>query len=208
MRGRFRTGCVPWRSVNVRLPAHERRRQLLDTAVEVFAAKGFHATSMNDVADAAGVTKPVLYQHFTSKRELYLELLDDVGTRLRELLAEATASAGGPHEQVERGFTAYFGFVAEHRSAYQLLFGGGARRDVDFADAVRRVEEQLASSIAELIAADVDPDHRRTLAFGLVGMAESTSRLWVAEDLDVDPKLLARQVADLAWAGLRGVHRI
>lgn len=208
MRSRFRSGCVPWRAVNLRLPAHERRRQLLDTAVEVFAAKGFHATSMNDVAEAAGVTKPVLYQHFTSKRHLYLELLEDVGARLRELLAESTSNAGGPHEQVERGFTAYFGFVAEHRSAYQLLFGGGARRDVEFADAVRRVEEQLASSIAELIAADVDPDHRRTLAFGLVGMAESTSRLWVAEDLDVDPKLLARQVADLAWAGLRGVHRI
>lgn len=208
MRGRFRSSCIPWQAVNLRLPAHERRRQLLDTAVEVFAAKGFHATSMNDVADAAGVTKPVLYQHFTSKRQLYLELLEDVGARLRELLAESTSTAGGPHEQVEKGFTAYFAFVAEHRSAYQLLFGGGARRDVEFADAVRRVEEQLASSIAELIDADVDPDHRRTLAFGLVGMAESTSRLWVAEDLDVDPKLLARQVADLAWAGLRGVHRI
>jgi AcrR family transcriptional regulator len=194
--------------VNIRLPAHERRRQLLDTAMEVFAAKGFHATSMNDVADAAGVTKPVLYQHFTSKRQLYLELLEDVGARLRELLADAASTAAGPHEQVEKGFTAYFGFVAEHRSAYQLLFGGGARRDVEFADAVRRVEEQLAMTIAELIAADVDADHRRTLAFGLVGMAEGTSRLWVAEDLDVDPKLLARQVADLAWAGLRGVHRI
>ena len=199
---------VPWRAVNLRLPAHERRRQLLDTAVDVFAAKGFHATSMNDVADAAGVTKPVLYQHFTSKRQLYLELLEDVGARLRDLLAEATSTAGGPHEQVEKGFTAYFGFVAEHRSAYQLLFGGGARRDAEFADAVRRVEEQLASSVADLIAADVDTDHRRTLAFGLVGMAEGTSRLWVAEDLDIDPKLLARQVADLAWAGLRGVHRI
>ena len=194
--------------MNVRLPAHERRRQLLDTAVEVFANNGFHATSMNDVAEAAGVTKPVLYQHFTSKRQLYLELLEDVGTKLGDLIAEATSSAGGPHEQVEKGFLAYFRFVAEDRSAYQLLFGGGSRRDVEFADAVRRVEEHLAASIAELIDADVDPDHRRTLAFALVGMAEGSSRLWLADDLDIDPKLLARQVADLAWAGLRGVHRI
>jgi AcrR family transcriptional regulator len=195
-------------AVNVRLPAHERRRQLLDVALDVFAADGFHSTSMNDVAEAAGVTKPVLYQHFTSKRQLYLELLEDVGTRLGEEIADATAAAGSAHQQVEAGFAAYFRFVHEHRSAYQLLFGGGSRRDAEFADAVRRVEEHLATSIAELIQADIDADHRRTLAFGLVGMAEGTSRLWVAEDLDFDPDVLAREVADLAWAGLRGVHRI
>src|SRR5687768_4632909 len=66
-----------------RLPAARRRQQLLDVALGVFAERGFHPTSMNDLAEAAGVTKPVLYQHFGSKRELYLELLDDVGTRLR-----------------------------------------------------------------------------------------------------------------------------
>lgn len=194
--------------MNIRLPAHERRRQLLDTALDVFGADGFHATSMNDVADAAGVTKPVLYQHFTSKRQLYLELLEDVGTRLGEAIADATVAAGSPHQQVEAGFAAYFRFVAEHRSAYQLLFGGGSRRDAEFADTVRRVEEHLAASITELIAADIDEGHRRTLAFGLVGLAEGTSRMWVMEDLDLDPEVLARQVADLAWAGLRGVHRI
>jgi AcrR family transcriptional regulator len=196
------------RAVNVRLPARERRRQLLDVALGVFATDGFHSTSMNDVAEAAGVTKPVLYQHFTSKRQLYLELLEDVGTRLGEQIAEATAAAGSPHQQVEAGFAAYFHFVDRYRSAYQLLFGGGSRRDPEFADAVRRVEEHLATSIAELIQADIDADHRRTLAFGLVGMAEGTSRLWVAEDLDFDPDVLARQVAELAWAGLRGIHRI
>ena len=88
---------LPLAEVNVRLPAHQRRRQLLDTALEVFANEGFHATSMNDVADAAGVTKPVLYQHFASKRELYLELLEDVGTRLGQVIEDATLSAGGPH---------------------------------------------------------------------------------------------------------------
>ena len=65
-----------------RLPAPRRRRQLLDVALDAFAERGFHRTSMDDVAEAAGVTKPVLYQHFGSKRELYLELLDDVGRQL------------------------------------------------------------------------------------------------------------------------------
>lgn len=194
--------------MNVRLPAHERRRQLLDRALDAFASEGFHATSMNDVAEAAGVTKPILYQHFHSKRQLYLELLEDVGTRLGERIARATAAAGSPRQQVEAGFAAYFHFVQEERSAYRLLFGGGSRRDAEFSDTVRRVEEHLAGSVAALIEADIDPDHRRTLAFGLVGMAEGASRLWVAEHLDMDPDVLARQVADLAWAGLRGIHRI
>lgn len=192
--------------MNVRLPARERRRQLLDVALEAFAGEGFHATSMNDVADAAGVTKPVLYQHFTSKRQLYLELLEDVGAKLAGQIADATAAAGSPRQQVEAGFAAYFRFVNDQRSAYLLLFGGGVRRDAEFADTVSRVEEHLATSVAALIDADVDAVHRRTLAYGLVGMAEITSRLWVSEDLDHDPDVLARQLADLAWAGLRGIR--
>ena len=71
-----------------RLPAARRRRQLLDVALELFAARGYHTTSMNDIAEAAGVTKPVLYQHFRSKRELYLELLEDV-RRLDSQLKES-----------------------------------------------------------------------------------------------------------------------
>ena len=100
-----------------RLPAVQRRRQLLDVSLDVFAQRGFHAASMAEVAEAAGVTKPVLYQHFGSKRELYLELLDDVGQRLLEEVQKATAAAGGPRQQVAAGFAAYFRFVADHENA-------------------------------------------------------------------------------------------
>ncbi|MGZ6966617.1 MAG: helix-turn-helix domain-containing protein, partial [Acidimicrobiia bacterium] len=64
--------------MSMRLPAEQRRTQLVAVAVEVFGERGFHATSMDEVAEAAGVTKPVLYQHFPSKRALFRELLDDV----------------------------------------------------------------------------------------------------------------------------------
>ena len=77
-----------------RLTATARREQLLEVALEVFARAGYHGTSMNDVAEAAGVTKPVLYQHFESKRELYQALLDEVGARM--LSAIGTATAGAP----------------------------------------------------------------------------------------------------------------
>ena len=195
----------PTAAGNVRLPAAERRRQLLDEALEVFAARGFHATSMSDVADAAGVTKPVLYQHFASKRHLYLELLDDVGGQLQSSIVEATGAAEGPRQQVEAGFAAYFRHVSAHRSAFTLLFGSGARLDREFTEAVHRVEVAIAAAVADLIDADIDDLHRRILAFGVIGLAESTSRHWIDEGLDLDPDLLARQVGALAWAGLRGV---
>jgi AcrR family transcriptional regulator len=191
-----------------RLPAVQRRRQLLDVALEVFADHGFHGASMDDVATAAGVTKPVLYQHFGSKRDLYLQLLDDVGQRLLEVVQKATAAAGGPRQQVAAGFEAYFRFVADHESAFRLLFGGDGREaDREFADVVRRVEDAMADAVAALIEADIDDDHRRLLAYGIVGLAEATSRWWVLAGRREDPVTLSSRVADMAWAGLRSVHR-
>jgi AcrR family transcriptional regulator len=208
--------------VVVRLPAARRRRQLLEVALEVFAREGFYGTSMDEVAEAAGVTKPVLYQHFGSKRLLYLELLDDVGTQLLEEITKAVASAEGPRRQVEAGFAAYYQFVASRESAFTLLFGGGARRDDEFAEAVRRVEDTIAARVASLIEADLEDEHRLFLAHGIVGLAESTSRRWVLQRADareaaaeagteVPPDdgtalVLARRMAELTWAGLRGVH--
>src|SRR5688572_23714953 len=191
----------------IRLPAARRREQLLATALEVFAREGFHAASMDEIAEAAGVTKPVLYQHFASKRKLYQELLDDISSGLMRAIVDATAAAASPREQVERGFAAYFRFVADHRSAFTLLFGSGGRRDAEFADYTRRVEATVAEAVARLIDADLDDDHRRTLAYGIVGLAEGTSRHVVAEGLDVDPDVAARRLAELAWAGLRAVKR-
>jgi AcrR family transcriptional regulator len=181
----------------------------MDVALDVFARRGFHATSMNQVAYAAGVTKPVLYQHFASKRELYAQLLADVGHRLEEQIAKATAQAGGPREQVELGFGAYFAFVESERESFQLLFGSGTRHDDEFAETARRVEAAIAALLAELIdVPGLAQSERRLLAHGVVGIAEATSRHWVAGDLadDLDVATLARRMAELAWAGLRGVQ--
>ena len=190
----------------VRLPAPARRRQLLDVALEAFAVGGFDRTSMDDIAEGAGVTKPVLYQHFRSKHALYLELLDDVGGQLLDAITKATAAATGPRQQVEAGFYAYFTFVNDQALAFRLLFGSGNRRDRSFSAAVHRVEEAIADAIAALIEADIDTEHRRLLANGIVGLAEGTGRHWVSSGLDLDPDEVARRIADLAWAGLRGIR--
>jgi AcrR family transcriptional regulator len=190
-----------------RLPAARRREQLLEVALHVFAARGFHQTSMNDVADAAGVTKPVLYQHFSSKRALYLELLELVSQRLMAVIDDATSSAGGPREQVERGLAAYFRFVIDSSAEYQLMFGGGTRRDAEFAQEAARLERSIAAVIADLIVVEGLADHERVLlAHGIVGLAEGATRHWLGDDLDLDPDEVAARVADLAWRGLRGVR--
>jgi len=188
-----------------RLPADERRDQLLDVALEVFATAGFHGASMNDVAEAAGVTKPVLYQHFDSKNDLFAALLDEVGRRMRTAIDKATADAVDGKDATIRGFRAYFRWVAADLDGFRLLFGGAARHDAAFAEQVRAITSDAATAIAPLIAADVDDDTRRLIAHGLVGLAEGSSRRLLAHGQPFDPDAVAETVAGLAWAGLRSL---
>lgn len=201
-----------------RLPADRRREQLFDVALTLFATSGFNATTMDDIAEAAGVTKPLLYQHFDSKRALYLELLDSVANRLLEAIGKAVAEAEGPRQQVESGFAAYFHFVVAHADAFKLLFSSDVPNDAELSSAVRGVENMIAEAIDVLIDAGLDEDHRRMLAYAVVGMAEGASRHFLEhrdlrspdEDSGSDALQagrLATRLADLAWAGLRSVHR-
>jgi AcrR family transcriptional regulator len=190
-----------------RLSADARRQQILDIAIGEFSRSGYFGTSMNDIADAAGVTKPVLYQHFDSKADLYRALLDDVGARMLELIAKATADARDGRERTERGFGAYFRWVSEHHQEFTLLFGGSARQESEFSAQIRRINEAAASAIAGLIDVDIDPIHRETIAHGLVGLAEGASRRLVGLGEAFDPDEIGRVVSRLAWAGLRAVDR-
>jgi AcrR family transcriptional regulator len=196
-----------------RLPAAHRRRQLLEVALERFAVEGFHGTSMEEIADAAGVTKPVLYQHFGSKRTLYLELLETVGEELVDKVREAVAAEHGPYQRVLAGFRAYFRFVCGRTSAFQLLFGSGARLSDEFADAVRAVEGSVAATVSAFIEANIDAGYQELLGYAIVGLGEVAARFWVSRheeagypDLDpAEADVLAARLADLVWAGLRGL---
>jgi AcrR family transcriptional regulator len=162
---------------------------------------------MNDVAEAAGITKPVLYQHFESKRELYLALIEDAGARMLEVITTPEIAQSNGRRRTELGFRAYFQWVYDDHDAFQLLFGGGSRRDPEFSEAAGKFQSQVADAIEPLITADIDPEHRRTLAHALVGLAEGVSRRLLRIGGEFDPELIARQVSDLAWAGLRSAQR-
>ncbi len=191
----------------MRLPAEQRRRQLLDVAGEVFAERGFAATTMDDVARAAGITKPVLYQHFSSKRDMFAELLDDMGSKLLNELAEATGRATSGRERVEEGFAAYFRFVDSNPPAFRVLFGASVRNDPEFAAVTERVLSAAIDMIATLIEIDGSDEQRRILAHALIGIAEATSRAALSDsDVDIEVDELANWVSELAWFGLRGVR--
>jgi AcrR family transcriptional regulator len=203
-----------------RLSGGERRKQLFEVALRLFAERGYRATTMDDVAEAAGVTKPLVYQHFSSKRALYLELVDSVAQELLDAVGRATAAADGPRQQVELGFAAYFELVVTHENAFRLLYGRNDAEDPELGQALRRVEDAIAEAIEPLIAAGLDTDHRRFLAYAVVGMAEGASRHWIATrtaggpaatttvtgESTAEAQRLAARLADLAWAGLRSVH--
>lgn len=203
------------------MPAPQRRIQLLETALERFAHKGYHETSMEEIADAAGVTKPVIYHHFSSKTELFIELLDTVGERLVLDMSAKIEAETSPYRRVLAGFRAYFDFVCTSTSAYKLLFTSGARISDEFSDPVRRLEESVAAIIARFVEADIDDAHRELLGYAIVGLGEVAARRWVADRStnpdsaadtirsdDLDPaegELMALRLADLVWAGLRSL---
>jgi AcrR family transcriptional regulator len=189
------------------MPADQRRQQLFEVARERFAQQGFHATSMDEIAEAAGVTKPVLYQHFPSKRALYVELLEETGRQLLSTLAEATAQAGTLRERVELGFRAYFRFAVGNRSAFLFLLGTSLRSDPEFARIVEEILDAAAETIATLIEIPAPDDQRQMLANALVGLAESVGRRALRDpDAVVDGDQLAQWIAEFAWFGLRGVR--
>lgn len=179
----------------------------MDVAMHVFAERGFHSTSMSDIAQAAGVTKPVLYQHFGSKRQLYAELLTAVGEQLQEEIVKAVAEAASPREMVEQGFAAYFRFVDSRRDAFQLFYATSSWRDPEFAALVHEVENTLAEQVAGFIEVEgLSEEERRLLGHGIVGMVEGASTHWLLGDEPADPSELTQRLAALAWRGLRGVR--
>jgi AcrR family transcriptional regulator len=191
-----------------RLPRSTRRQQLLDVALARFGAQGYHDTSMEEIAEEAGVTKPVVYQHFASKTELYLELLAAVGEEVIDAITDVAGREHDPQSRVQAGFETYFRWVRENTSAFRLLFGGSSRQEDGSAEVVRAIEDRMASVVGAFIEAGVEPAHQDLLGYAIVGLGEITARQWVARGEPLDPdegQLLAERLAGLVWAGLRSL---
>lgn len=187
-----------------RLPRTQRRGQLLDAAQEVFVARGYHATAMDDIAERAGVSKPVLYQHFPGKLELYLALLDTHGDALVATVRTAMHSTDDNKARVHRAMQAYFDFVDGQGEAFRLVFESDLRNDPAVAQRVDRVGRDCGLAIAETIMSDTGVDRSRAelLAIGLTGAAEMAARSWLASKRAVPKAEAVELLAKLTWRGI------
>jgi AcrR family transcriptional regulator len=189
----------------VRMPRPARRAQLLDAAQEIFVAQGFHAAAMDDIAEHAGVSKPVLYQHFPSKLELYLALLDRSADDLVATVRTALASTHDNHARVSATIRAYLRFV-DAEGAHRLVFESDLRSEPQVAERVERMMREAVNAIADTIAADtgLSAIDARLMSVGLAGMAEVAARWRLDAGHDVGEDRAAELLTQLAWRGISG----
>ena len=193
-----------------RLPRGARRLQLLRAAQDVFVAHGFHAAAMDDIADRAGVSKPVLYQHFPGKRELYLALLEEHVSELADRVGEAMGGTADNRARVDAAVGAYFDFIDADGEAFRLVFESDLRNDADVRAIVDRGSRVAVEAIAEVIAADTgaDPERALLLASGLAGLAESSARWWLPRKGTASRDEAVALMSALAWRGISGFPRV
>lgn len=192
-----------------RLPRDERRAQLLSAALEVFTAAGYHAAAMDEIADHASVSKPVLYQHFPSKLELYLAVLDLHIDSLVFTIQKAIASTPENANRVVATVEAYFNFIDSEGEAFRLLFESDMNVEPSVRERLTRMTYDCAAAVSAVISLDtgLPEEAAMLLGVGLIGSAQVTARHW----LDRDSKLTREQAKDLVsnliWRGISGFPR-
>ena len=194
-----------------RLSGEERRAAILDSALAVFAERGYHATSIDDIAREGGVSKALIYEHFDSKQKLYEELLEQHAGELFERLAAAMEEAGDSGAaRLAIGLDAFYRFVEEHRVAWRMLFREAS--DPEMVAVLERIVAQVTGVVAALIAqdpgarsSDVDEAAREEgiemIAQMLVGSVQSLSNWW-ADHQEVPRERILEMTMDYAWLGL------
>jgi AcrR family transcriptional regulator len=200
------SGLEQMRPRGGRMPRKARRAQLLDSALEVFVAQGYHAAAMDDIAERAGVSKPVLYQHFPGKLELYLALLEQSSDRIIDATREALESTTDNKLRVLATMQVFYDYVANAQGAFRLVFESDLTNEPAVREHVDRVLAVCAEEITKVIHEDTGlPDEAsRLLAVSLVGMAQVSARFWLDSDGQIDQSDAASLVASLAWRGISG----
>lgn len=194
------------RSAGPRLPRPARRRQLLGAAQEIFVAQGYHAAAMDDIADRAGVSKPVLYQHFPGKLDLYLALLDESARELVAIVRDALSSTTDNKQRVPATFRAFFDYVGTSGEAFRLVF----ESDLSNEPAVRARLEHTMQECAEMVSQFIHSDaglgdaEAHLLGMALVGMAQVSSRYWLSTDRAIPQDAAEELLSRLAWRGISG----
>ena len=191
---------------SARLPRDERRAQLLVAALEVFTAAGYHSAAMDEIADRANVSKPVLYQHFPSKLELYLAVLDLHIDSLVFAIQKAIASNRENSSRVAATVEAYFGFIDSEGEAFRLLFESDMNLEPQVRERLNRMTYDCAAAVSAVISIDtgLGKEESMMLAVGIIGTVQTTARHWLDRDGKIDRKRATELVMNLIWRGISG----
>jgi AcrR family transcriptional regulator len=191
------------------MPRSARRAQLLESALDVFVAQGYHAAAMDDIAERAGVSKPVLYQHFPGKLDLYLALLDNACDQVIDGVRKALASTDNNKERVAATTDAFYAYVDNAGGAFRLVFESDLTSEPEVRARVDRVNRECAEAVAEVIADDTGfpAEASYLLAVALVGMSQVSARFWLDNESSMSRSQATELIASLAWRGIRGFPR-
>ncbi|BDZ57135.1 TetR family transcriptional regulator [Barrientosiimonas humi] len=189
-----------------RLPRSARRAQLMEAAQSVFVESGYHATAMDEIAERAQVSKPVLYQHFPGKLDLYLALLETHTSELPSLVQDALDSTTDNSERVAAAVGAFFDFVERKDAAFRMVFESDLINEPEVARRVLRASDKCAESVAAVVQEDTGLPHEQSKLIGvaLVGMSQVVARYWIARGDDIPREEASRIVSTLGWRGLTG----
>ena len=189
-----------------RLPRDERRAQLLVAALEVFTAAGYHSAAMDEIADRAKVSKPVLYQHFPSKLDLYLAVLDLHIDSLVFAIQKAIAANRENSARVAATVEAYFGFIDSEGEAFRLLFESDMNVESQVRERLNRMTYDCAAAVSAVISIDtgLGKEESMMLAVGIIGTVQTSARHWLDRDGKIDRLRATELVMNLIWRGISG----
>ena len=189
-----------------RLPRDERRAQLLVAALEVFTVAGYHSAAMDEIADRAKVSKPVLYQHFPSKLDLYLAVLDLHIDSLVFAIQKAIAANRENSARVAATVEAYFCFIDSEGEAFRLLFESDMNVEPQVRERLNRMTYDCAAAVSAVISIDtgLGKEESMMLAVGIIGTVQTSARHWLDRDGKIDRRRATELVMNLIWRGISG----
>ncbi|MCP9944098.1 TetR/AcrR family transcriptional regulator [Streptomyces somaliensis] len=202
------SGDKPRRGRRVRMTGAERRQQLLDVGRTLFAARGFEGTSVEEIAAKAGVSKPVVYEHFGGKEGLYAVVVDREVRRLLDMVTGAL-TAGHPRELLEQAAFALLDYIETHTDGFRILVRDSpvAQSTGTFASLISDIATQVEDILGlEFKARGFDPKLAPLYAQALVGMVALTGQWWLDARRPKKAEVAAHLV-NLAWHGLDGMEQ-
>ncbi|MFY9263969.1 MAG: TetR/AcrR family transcriptional regulator [Solirubrobacterales bacterium] len=198
-------------AARARLPRRVRETQMIDVATEVFGKHGYHAASMDQIAEQAQISKPMIYAYFESKEGLYSACLRRAGADLLESIGASSMTDGGTEQRLWESFLAYFRYIRDNRAAWQLVRVDSFYEVAAFREIAESVHEGLRDVVAGLVnispdassgAGYAEDERRNAIACAMLGAAEALGSRWIENSSEPDPESPCRHLMSFLWLGI------